>query len=254
MSLWFSGNAGERQSLDKNWVAIYQDEVVEGTETFRISYSLGPLPGAGPVLPPVPDAVTVDGPAIGTIIDDDSATVTIADASATEGDAITFTATLDKAVVGGFTVTPSFTDGTATKGTDYTENTTALTFAGTAGETQTFTVATTEDSDDESIESFTVDLSVSGTSLPVTATETATGTIDDDDGAAAVVVFDAAASEGDSMTFTVRLDQAVAGGFTVTPSFTDGTATKGTDYTENTTAHHLRRHGRRDADLYSGDD
>ncbi|MCY4025384.1 MAG: hypothetical protein OXH75_03610 [Acidobacteria bacterium] len=57
--------------------------------------------------------------------------------------------TLDKAVSGGLTVTPSFTDGTATKGTDYTENTSALTFTGTAGETQSFTVATTEDADAE---------------------------------------------------------------------------------------------------------
>ena len=34
---------------------------------------------------------------------------------------------------------------TATEGTDYTENTSALTFTGTAGETKTFTVSTTED-------------------------------------------------------------------------------------------------------------
>ena len=46
---------------------------------------------------------------------------------------------------GGLTVTPSFSDVTAAKGTDYTENTAALSFAGTAGETQTFTVETVED-------------------------------------------------------------------------------------------------------------
>ena len=74
-----------------------------------------------------------------------AAKVTVADASASEGDQITFTVTLDKAVSGGFTVTPSFDDVTATSGTDYTENTTALSFAGTAGETKSFTVATTED-------------------------------------------------------------------------------------------------------------
>ncbi|MDE0433449.1 MAG: Ig-like domain-containing protein [Bryobacterales bacterium] len=102
--------------------------------------------------------------------------VTIADASAGEGDPITFTVTLDKAVSGGLTVTPSFTDGTAEKGTDYSENTAALTFTGTAGETQSFTVETVEDEVTEEDETFTVSLTVSGTSATVTATDTATGT------------------------------------------------------------------------------
>ena len=237
VSLWFTGNAGERQSLDKNWVAIHQDAVVEGTETFNISYSLGPLPGAGPVLPPVPAGVTVDGPATGTIIDDDIATVTIADASATEGDGITFTATVDNAVEDGFTVTPSFTDGTAEEGTDYTENTAAVIFTGTAGETQTFTVATTENEVVELLDkTFTVDLTVSETAGTVTATDTATGTIIDNDGETTVTVTDASVDEGGSLAFTVTLNKAVSGGLTVTPSFTDVTATKGTDYTENTAA------------------
>ena len=236
VSLRFDGNAGEQQSLDRNWVAIYQDDVVEETETFNISYSLGPLPGAGPVLPPVPAGVTVDGPATGTIIDDDAATVTIADASAAEGEAITFTATLDKAVADGFTVTPGFTDGTAAEGTDYTGNTVALTFAGNAGETQTFTVATADDNTDEQIETFTVGLSVSGTSLRVTAPDSATGTIIDANASPAVTVSDASADEGDPMTFAVTLHKAVSGGFTVTPGFTDGTAAEGTDYTANTAA------------------
>ena len=237
VSLWFTGNAGERKTLDRNWVAIYQDEVVEGTETFNISYSLGPLPGPGPVLPPVPAGVTVDGPATGTIIDDDIATVTIADASATEGDGITFTLTVDKAVEDGFTMTPSFTDGTAEEGTDYTENTEGIDFTGDAGETQTFTVTTTDNEVVERLDkTFTVGLSVSGTSATVTATDTATGTIIDNDGETTVTVTDASADEGGSLTFTVTLNKAVSGGLTVTPSFTDGTATKGTDYTENTAA------------------
>ena len=77
--------------------------------------------------------MTATDTATGTINDDDSSAVTIADASASEGDSISFTVTLSKAVSGGLKVTPSFTDVTATEGTDYTENTTALTFAGTAG-------------------------------------------------------------------------------------------------------------------------
>ena len=82
---------------------------------------------------------------------------------------------------GGFTVTPSFTDGTATNGSDYTANTTALNFAGTANETQTFTVATIEDETAEAFENFTIALTVSGTTHDVTVTNSATGTIRDDD-------------------------------------------------------------------------
>ena len=132
-------------------------------------------------------------------------------------------------------VTPSFTDVTATEGTDYTENTSALTFTGTAGETKTFTVSTTEDTMAEAAETFTVGLAVSGTSASVTATDTGTGTITDDD-SAAVTIADASANEGDAISFTVTLDKAVAGGLKVTPGFTDVTATEGTDYTENTAA------------------
>ena len=153
--------------------------------------------------------------------------------SASEGDDITFTVTLGAAVQGGLTVTPDFTDVTATEGTDYDENTTALTFTGTANETKTFTVSTTQDAVLEANETFTVGLSSSNSS--VTATDTGTGTINNDD-SASVKVNDASASEGDSMTFTVTLGAAVQGGLTVTPDFTDVTATEGTDYTANTTA------------------
>ena len=176
-------------------------KIIEGDETFTVGLSAS---GA---------SVSATSTATGTITNDDSAAVTIADASASEGDAITFTVSLDKAVSGGFTVTPSFTDGTATAGTDYSENTAALSFAGTAGETST-----------------------------------ATGTITNDD-SAAVTIADASASEGDAITFTVTLDKAVEGGFTVTPRFRDDTATSGTDYTANTSALSFAGTAGRDADV-----
>ena len=77
-----------------------------------------------------------------TVTEPAAPAVTVTDASADEGDSLTFTVTLDKAVSGGFTVTPSFTDATAAEGTDYTENTDALSFAGTKGEQHSFTVET----------------------------------------------------------------------------------------------------------------
>ncbi|MDE2906819.1 MAG: putative Ig domain-containing protein, partial [Acidobacteriota bacterium] len=231
-ALSFAGTAGETQSFT---ISTTEDTDVEADETFTVG-----LTASG-----TSATVTDTDTATGTITNDDeeqapggaTPTVTIEDVSADEGEALTFTVTLDKAVQDGLTVTPSFTDGTATKGTDYTENTAALSFAGTAGETQSFTVATTEDTVVEADETFTVGLAVSGTSETVTATDTATGTITDDDRAlAAVTIADASAAEGDAITFTVRLHKAVAGGLTVTPSFTDVTATEGTDYTANTAA------------------
>jgi hypothetical protein len=50
---------------------------------------------------------------------------------------------------------------------------------------QTITVETIEDAVVEADETFTVSLSVSGTSGAVTAADTATGTINDDDGGTA---------------------------------------------------------------------
>ena len=218
-ALSFTGTANETQTFT---VATTDDAVLEGNETFTVGLSVSHA------------SVTATDTGTGTIRDNDAATVSVSDASATEGDSLTFTVSLDKAVSGGFTVTPSFTDGTATQGSDYTANATALSFAGTAGEIQTFTVATTDDALLETAETFTVGLNVSATVLNVTATATATGTIQDND-SAAVTISSASATEGSSLTFTVRLNQAVSGGLTVTPSYTNGTASS-SDYTANTTA------------------
>ena len=221
-ALSFTGTANESKSFT---VSTSEDAVLEANETFTVGLSVSNAPSG----------VTATDTGTGTINNDDNATVTINNASATEGDDITFTVTLNKAVQGGLTVTPSFTDGTAIEGTDYDENTTALNFTGTANETKTFTVSTDEDAVLEANETFTVGLSVSNAPSGVTATDTGTGTINNDD-SATVTVNDASASEGDDITFTVTLDKAVQGGLTVTPNFTDGTATEGTDYDENTTA------------------
>ena len=215
----FHGNDGEKRTFT---VATTEDDVMEAGETFTVGLTVSETAEA---------RFIVTGTATGTIVDDDTATVTIADASADEGDQITFTVTLDQAVAGGLTVTPGFTDGTATKGTDYTGNTAGISFAGNAGETKSFTVATTEDATVEPDETFTVSLAVSGSSETVTATDTATGTISNDD-FPTLTIADASADEGDGITFTVTLDKAVSSGqFYVDPTFTDGTATKNTDYT-----------------------
>ena len=223
-ALNFKGNADERKSFK---VSTTEDTDAEHHETFTVGLDVSGT-----------TEFVVTNTATGAIIDDDGAlaAVTIADASADEGGDITFTVTLDKAVSGGLTVTPRFTDVTATEGTDYAENTEALTFAGTEGEQQTFTVSTTEDNAVEPDETFTVSLAVTEATATVTATDWATGTINNDDGSAAVTIGNVSAAEGEDLTFTVTLNNAVTGGFKVTPSFTDVTATEGEDYTENTSA------------------
>ena len=221
-ALSFSGDKGETKDFR---VTTTDDEVLEANETFTVGLSVSDAPSG----------ITSTDTGTGTINNDDSATVTVNDASASEGDSLTFTVTLSEAVQGGLTVTPDFSGGTAVEGTDYDENTAALSFSGTKGETETFKVATTEDAALESNETFTVGLTVSNAPSGVTDTDVGTGTINNDD-SAEVTVNDAEADEGDDITFTVTLSQAVQGGLTVTPDFTDVTAVEGTDYDENTSA------------------
>ena len=104
--------------------------------------------------------------------------LSVADVSAEEGEALTFTVALSPPSTETVTVDWATSDGTATSGIDFTAGTGTLTF--TAGDTeQTFTVATIEDVTDQSNETFTVTLS-NATNATI-AGATATGTIKDDD-------------------------------------------------------------------------
>ena len=221
-ALTFAGTEGETKTFE---VATIQDDIHEGDETFAVTLAVSGTT----------EDVDASDAATGTIIDDDALAVTIDDASNQEGESLSFTVTLSGVVPGGLTVTPSFTDQSATQDTDYTPNPAALTFAGTEGETKTFEVATIQDDIHEGDETFAVTLAVSGTTEDVDASDAATGTIIDDD-ALAVTIDDASNQEGESLSFTVTLNGAVSGGLTVTPSFMDGTATQDTDYTPNPAA------------------
>ena len=232
--LGFTGTAGEEKTFT---VPTIEDEVVEAAETFAVSL----------VVSGTTATVTATDTATGTITDDDGGvsapSVTVSDATAVEGEALSFAVRLARAVQGGLTVTPAFGDVTATSGVDYTENTSALSFIGAAGEERTFTVSTIEDTLAEGDETFTLSLAVSDAPSGVSAGR-ATGTITDDDdnrkrdvgGEPTLTVSDESALEGEAFSFTVRLAREVQGGFTVTPVFSDVTATSGTDYTENTSS------------------
>ncbi|MBO3700896.1 S-layer family protein, partial [Roseivirga sp. E12] len=171
-----------------------------------------------------------------TITDNDAAAVTIADVSGAEnGGAITVTATLDNAVQGGFTVDVSSADGTATTAdSDYAAITSqTLTFAGTDGETQTFTVTPTADTKLEANETLTISqANLSATTLSVAITDGATVTITNDDAAAVTIAAVSGAEDAGAITVTAMLDNAVDGAFTVDVSTADGTATiADSDYT-----------------------
>ena len=141
------------------------------------------------------------------------------------------------------TVSYATADGTATAGTDYTAKSGSLTFTQTAAGSQTFTVQTTEDSIDESGETFTVTISSpsggGGPSPSLATAKSVTTTITDDDNAPSGIALSASPSslgEDDSAT-SVTITAALNGGTTrtsatlVTIGTLSGTATKGTDYT-----------------------
>ncbi len=108
-----------------------------------------------------------------------SPSIFIEDATAIEGKPMTFTVTLDQVLTGGLTVTPIFTDRTATKGVDYIENTSPINFNGSAYESHTFVVETIVDELVEKDETFTVGLLISGTEQDFITSNTGTGTISD---------------------------------------------------------------------------
>ena len=225
-TLTFTGTTGETQTFT---ITPTADNKLEADETFAITQSN--LTGTSLSA----DIDITDG-ATGTIINDDIASVTIADISANEDDgSITVTATLDNPVQGGFSVDVSSADGTATiADSDYTAVTSeTLTFVGTAGETQTFTVTLTSDTKLEADETLTiVQSNLSATTLGVVITDGATVTINNDD-SAAVTIEDISANEDDGViTVTATLDNPVQGGFTVDVNTLDATATVAdSDYT-----------------------
>ncbi len=224
VTLTFTGTAGETQSTI---ITPINDDIIEFDEGISVLFDN---------LDNTSLEVSFDDVILVTIEDDDEATVTIADVSQFEdGESFLVTATLDKAVVGGFSIDVSTADGTATvaDGDYIAVSGQTLTFTGTAGETQTFDISPGVDSKLEANEIFTVSMgNLAGTTLPVVITDEATLTITNDDNAA-ITIADASGNEGDgAITLTATLDNEVQGGFSVDVSTTDGTATVATsDYT-----------------------
>ncbi|HEY2840404.1 MAG TPA: Calx-beta domain-containing protein [Pirellulales bacterium] len=176
-------------------------------------------------------------PATGTIINDDSPpTMSIAPASAPEGDTsgnpLSFVVTLSQASGKTVTVNYATAGGTATEGTDYTAASGTLTF--NPGDTsKTIVVNTFGDTAIEDNEMFTVNLT-NVSNATISGDPFATGTIVDDDGTPSISIANASLTEGNSgtsqMTFTATLSKPSTSTVTVQVATADGTAIAGQDY------------------------
>lgn len=222
-ALNFVGDPGETQEIT---VPITNDAIVEADETFEV------------VLGTPTNGVGVSGsPATGTITNDDSATLTITDVSATEDVAagnMVFTVTLDNAVFGGTEVAYSFSDDTATGGVDYDDTVgPPLIFVGNPGETQEITVPITDDAIVEADETFEVALGTPTNGVGVSGSP-ASGTIQNDDTPVVSIIAtdDTAAELGtEEGVFTVDIGAVNETGSPITINYVvSGDATPDDDY------------------------
>ncbi|HPR26300.1 Calx-beta domain-containing protein, partial [Lentimicrobium sp.] len=212
-------------------VEVNDDAILESTETVIVT--LAAITSGNPnISVGSPDAATVN------ITDNDAASLSIADVTINEADGTaTFTVTLNGAVQGGVSIDYATANNTATAGSDYTGTSGSITFAGTNGETETFTVNITDNSIVEITETFYVNLSNISNAL-VTYDAQAIGTITDDD-AATLSINSVSEDEGNSgttaFTFTVSLSAASDAAVTVNYATANGTATTGdSDYSTAT--------------------
>ncbi len=237
-SIIFTGTAGESHDIT---VVVNDDNKVEINETFTVS--LGAISGA-------PTGVSSAGsPQTGTILNDDSAVVSLSVGaggnSKNEGNAgqtnFVYNVTLDNPVQGGFTIAFTSDDGTATVAdNDYINNDASIIFSGIAGEMHNITIQANGDLKVEADETFTVNLGAI-TLAPAGVTSSGSpqsGTILNDDSATVTLTGGGAANEGNTGTtprvFTATLNNPVQGGFSISYSTADGTATTAdNDYADN---------------------
>jgi hypothetical protein len=210
-------------------VTVNGDLTHESDESFTVDLS---SPSNGNVLA---------GSGTGTILDDDaSPTISVANASVTEGDVgdttLSFDVTLSVASASTVTVDYTATDGSATVANgDYDATSDTLTFD-PGQTTKTVDVTVHGDTTYETDEGLTLDLSnANGATI---ADDSGTGTITNDDAAPTFAIDDVAVAEGatgiTSLTFTVTKSGATQLGSSVHYATGGGTATDGVDYAGNT--------------------
>jgi len=215
---WRPGEPLERTII----VPIVGDTIDEADETLLIDLSN------------VVNGVMSDAQATGTILDDEPR-VSIDDVKIVEGDSgsadAVFTVTLASAPDRTVVVDFATADGTATGGVDYTPVSGTLTFDPGQPTSQTISVPVIGDTDDETNETFFVDLT--GAAGAFIADGQGLGTIVGDDGPL-VSIQDATFAEGDSGTtnqsFTISISADPPERVVVDYTTVDSAAEAGIDY------------------------
>ncbi|HZG08887.1 MAG TPA: Calx-beta domain-containing protein [Allosphingosinicella sp.] len=217
----------EGQTSYQFTVTVNGDQVREGNETFFVNVTN------------IAGAAAGDTQGQGTILDDDTPALSIADVSQAEGNAgatvFSFVVTLDRpAPAGGVTFDIATQDSSAAAGSDYIARSLTAVTIPEGATSYTFDVTVNGDTAVESDETFLVNISnVTGASI---ADGQATGTIRNDDTAVvpAASIADASIVEGQSgvsyLVFTVTLNAAPTGPVTIDFATANGTATAGSDY------------------------
>lgn len=158
-----------------------------------------------------------------------AAVFSVADSSASEGGAVTFTITRAAVEHTAVSVDYATSSGTATSGTDFTAASGTLNFA--IDETsKTVNISTTNDSTYEENENFTLTLSNSSAGAIILGAQ-AVGVINNNDSGPVFSINNVAVSEGGTLTFTITKSDTTAEAHTVDYSTASGTATSGTDFT-----------------------
>ncbi|MDA1013124.1 MAG: hypothetical protein O3A00_01585, partial [Planctomycetota bacterium] len=218
-------------------VSVFGDRIVEIEETFEVNLAN-------------PQRVQIaDGQVIGTIVDNDTAAVSINNVTRNEGTGgtttdFTFDVTLSAAVQGGVTLAYSTSDGTATTaGGDYIAKSGTVSFAGSLNEVQQVTVKVNHDSGVEADELFGVLLGTLSNAPSAVANDIAiqsmpgVGKITNDDTALIslnnVTKLEGTGGTSTDFTFDVTLSNTVQGGFQLSYTTNDSTAKAGSDYTDN---------------------
>ena len=220
---------GGQNLVDTIVVPISGDTTLERNEFFFVDLSN-----------PTGGIVIGDDEAIGTITNDDTASIDTSDGTLVEGDAgqtaVAFTVTLSGNVDTAFTVGIETRQLSATGGVDYVNNFETLNFNGNDGEQRTFTVQVTGDTLVEGDETFSAtlfNLQAGGRDIGLMS---GTGTVTNDD-TASVVASNVTLTEGDAgetaFEFTATLSGDVDTAFMIDIATGQVSATAGLDYVEN---------------------
>ena len=222
-SLTFAGTAGETRTITVN---ISDDAVSERDETFSVN--LSNIDSRGRNVEFSSDSAT------GTILNDDSVSVSIAGVLMEEGNSgitpFSFVVTPTGVSDASYSLSYATADGNAKQPGDYTQAAGTLTFAAGSTDPQTITVNVIGDEAVEADESFSVQLTLAddmGRKVVVASNGLVPGLIRNDD-SGDLAIADAELVEGASgfaeMIFTVTSSTTVPGGFTVDFSTVAGTA------------------------------